>query len=224
MLGTPQTSGINGTSRRTRVALVVKEPAERNALLEVLQRDPYIEAVVLENVQALGSGDLEAMDAVIVSHQALARLRGADTLGFVKLGRGARVIIALNSDELLEASGTMSYADGWIFVDLNVSHLPQVIELSKQGYSIMPAPVIERLAANKLRIAEYDRLPELEKQVIDLIAQGFGNHEIAERLGLSGAHTKALVKSGLTRLHFQNRTQAAVFIARQIKPLVATQN
>lgn len=224
MLGTPQTSGINGASRRTRVALIVKESAERTALLDVLQHDPRIDPVVLDNVQALGSGDLEAMDAVVVSHQALARLKGADTLGFVKLGRGARVIIALNSDELLEASSTMSYADGWVFVDINVSHLPQVIELSKQGYSIMPAPVIERLAANKLRIAEYDRLPELEKQVIDLIAQGFGNHEIAERLGLSGAHTKALVKSGLTRLHFQNRTQAAVFIARQIKPLAAAQN
>ena len=225
MLGASQTSEINGTSRRhTRVALVVKEPSERSALLEVLQRDPNIEAIILENVQALSSSDLDGMDAVIVSHQALARLKGADTLGFVKLGRGARVIIALNSDELLEASGTMGHADGWIFVDVNVSHLPQVIELSKQGYSIMPGPVIERLAANKLRIAEYDRLPELEKQVIDLIAEGYGNHEIAERLGLSGAHTKALVKSGLTRLHFQNRTQAAVFIARQIRPHLATQS
>jgi len=221
MVSALNTAGVNGTTRRSRVALIVKEPSERGALLAVLERDAHIEPIVFDNVQALGSSDLDGMDAVVISHQALARLKGAETLGFVKLGRGARVIIALNSDELLEASSTMSNADGWIFVDVNVNHLPEVIELSKQGYSIMPGPVIERLAANKLRIAEYDRLPELEKKVIDLIALGYGNHEIAEKLGLSGAHTKALVKSGLTRLHFQNRTQAAVFVARQIKPMIS---
>jgi DNA-binding NarL/FixJ family response regulator len=222
MVGAPHASGTSGTQRRLRVALIVKEPSERNALLAVLERNPHFEPVVFDHVQALTSNELDAMDAVVISHQALARLKGADTLGFVKLGRGARVIIALNSDELLEASSTMGNADGWIFVDINVNHLPEVIELSRQGYSIMPAPVIERLAANKLRIAEYDRLPDLEKRVIDLIALGHGNQEIAEQLGLSGAHTKALVKSGLTRLHFQNRTQAAVFVARQIKPLHAS--
>jgi len=221
MLSATHSPSVNGVSRPSRVALIVKEPAERGALLDVLERDVHIEPVVFDNVQALGSSDLDAMDAVVISHQALARLKGAETLGFVKLGRGARVIIALNSDELLEASSTMSNADGWIFVDINVNHLPEVIELSKQGYSIMPGQVIERLAANKLRIAEYNRLPELEKKVIDLISLGFGNHEIAEKLGLSGAHTKALVKSALTRLHFQNRTQAAVFVARQIKPMMA---
>ena len=204
--------------RRLKVALIIKEAAERQKLLQVLEQAPHIEPIVLDHVQALSSGELDAMDAVVIAHQALARFKGPDTLGFLKLCRGARVIIALNSDQLLEASGTMGLADGWIFVDINAEHLPEVIELSKQGYSIMPEPVIERLTANKLRIAEYYRLPELEKRVIDLIAFGFGNQEIADQLGLSAAHTKALVKSGLSRLHFQNRTQAAVFVARQVRP------
>lgn len=214
--GTSRTARGSG-DRRLRVALIVKDPAERRALLKSLDTEPRPEIFVLDQVQALNSSELEAMDAVVISHHALARFKGPDTLGFLKLCRGARVIIALNSDELLEASSTIGLADGWVFADINSEHLLDVIELSKEGYSIMPEPVVERLTANKLRIAEYHRLPELERQVIDLISEGCGNQEIADRLGLSAAHIKALVKSGLARLHFQNRTQAAVFIARQVK-------
>lgn len=203
--------------RRLRIALIVKEAAERQSLLKALDTEPRPEVFVLDHVQALNSTELEAMDAVVISHQALARFKGPDTLGFLKLCRGARVIIALNSEELLDASSTIGLADGWIFADLNSEHLLDVIELSKQGYSIMPEPVIERLTANKLRLAEYERLPDLERRVVDLISEGCGNQEIADRLGLSAAHIKALVKSSLARLHFQNRTQAAVFIARQVK-------
>jgi DNA-binding NarL/FixJ family response regulator len=211
----PQQNGANVPRRR--IALIVREPAERQSLLKALDTEPRPEVFVLDHVQALNSTELGEMDAVVISHQALARFKGPDTLGFLKLCRGARVIIALTSDELLDASGTIGLADGWIFADLNPSHLLDVIELSKEGYSIMPEPVIERLTANKLRLAEYERLPELERRVIDLISEGCGNQEIADRLGLSAAHIKALVKSGLARLHFQNRTQAAVFIARQLK-------
>ena len=219
--GLTQNRASAAPGKRLKVALIVKEPGERQSLLQVLEKAGNIDPIVLDHVQALSSGELEAMDAVVISHQALARFKGPDTLGFLKLCRDARVIISLNSDQLLEASTTMGLADGWIFADVNANHLPEVIELSKQGYSIMPEPVIERLTANKLRIAEYDRLPELEKRVVDLIAFGYGNQEIADKLALSPAHTKALVKSALSRLHFQNRTQAAVFVARQVRPAAA---
>jgi two-component system nitrate/nitrite response regulator NarL len=212
-------SRTNGSlPRRFKVALIVKDQDERQRLLSVLERAADFDPVVLDTVQALNNSDLDGMDAVVISHQALARFKGPDTLGFLKLCRGARVIIALHSDQLLDASNTMGLADGWVFIDVNADHLPEVIELSKQGYSIMPDAVIERLTANKLRIAEYYRLPDLEKRVIDLISTGCGNQEIADTLGLSAAHTKALVKSALSRLHFQNRTQAAVFVARQVRP------
>lgn len=212
----------NGSASRPplkpmRVALIIKEAEERTNLQNALSEHENIQTVVLEHAQALNNSDLEAMDAVVISHHALARFKGPDTLGFLKLCRGARVIIALRSDQLLEASNTMGLADGWVFVDINPSHLPEVIELSKEGYSIMPEPVVERLTANKLRIAEYNQLPNLEKQVVDLISNGCGNQEIADKLGLSPAHTKALVKSALSRLHFQNRTQAAVFVAKQVR-------
>ena len=203
--------------RRSRVALIVKDPAERQALMRAIEDDPETESIILEQVQALSEGHLDPMDVVVISHQTLARFRGADTMSFTRLCRGARVIIALTSDQLLEAAGTMGMADGWVFSDMNPEHLPDVIDLSRQGYSIMPEAVVERLTANKLRVAEYEKLTDLERQVIDLVSEGLGNQDIADRLGLTASHTKALVKSALSRLHFQNRTQAAVFIARQVK-------
>ena len=213
----PEMSTPQAPARKSRVALIVKDPAERNALMRAIEDNPETEPIILEQVQALSEGHLDPMDVVVISHQMLARFRGADTMSFTRLCRGARVIIALTSDQLLEAAGTMGMADGWVFSDMNPEHLPEVIDLSRQGYSIMPEAVVERLTANKLRVAEYERLTDLERQVIDLVSEGLGNQDIADRLGLTASHTKALVKSALSRLHFQNRTQAAVFIARQVR-------
>lgn len=214
----PDLSLTGGSAKPPRrIALIVKEPTERQALLDAMARNDSTEPIILDQVQALSEGQLETMDAVVISHQTLARFRAADTLSFMRLCRGARVIIALTSEQLLEAAGTMQMADGWIFSDMNPEHLPEVIDLSRQGYSIMPEAVIERLTANKLRLAEYERLSDLERSVIDLVSDGLGNQEIADRLGLTASHTKALVKAALARLHFQNRTQAAVFIAKQMR-------
>ena len=63
MTMTSQSSSV--TTRRSRVALIVKEANERNALLNVLERDEQIEPIVLDQVQALSGADLEAMDALV---------------------------------------------------------------------------------------------------------------------------------------------------------------
>ncbi|MFE9221450.1 LuxR C-terminal-related transcriptional regulator [Streptomyces lavendulae] len=53
-------------------------------------------------------------------------------------------------------------------------------------------------------------LNESERQVLELLGRGFGNARIAEELRLSRASVKTYVSRLLSKLHLQNRTQAAL--------------
>jgi len=57
--------------------------------------------------------------------------------------------------------------------------------------------------------------PEVRQKVLDLIARGKTNREIAEALHLAEKTIKNYVSSILSKLQLKRRTEAAVFIARR---------
>ena len=59
-----------------------------------------------------------------------------------------------------------------------------------------------------------DELTGRELQVLGLIARGFNNREIAEKLVISEKTVKTHVSSILSKLHLQDRTQAAIYALR----------
>ena len=69
--------------------------------------------------------------------------------------------------------------------------------------------LLEQPAADPLSV-----LSDREKRVLELIAEGLTNREIAERMFLAEKTVKNYVSSLLTKLGMQRRTQAAAFSAR----------
>lgn len=59
-----------------------------------------------------------------------------------------------------------------------------------------------------------NRLTEREVGVLRLVAKGFTNKEIADRLGISDRTVGAHLGNILTKLRIRNRTQAALFALR----------
>jgi NarL family two-component system response regulator LiaR len=61
----------------------------------------------------------------------------------------------------------------------------------------------------------YDTLSERERQVLNLIATGMTNAQIAERLVISERTVKSHVNNILSKLQVADRTQAAIFAWRE---------
>jgi len=70
-------------------------------------------------------------------------------------------------------------------------------------------PIANRAAANS-----EDGLTEREQEVLRLIADGMNNREIAEKLFISEKTVKTHVSNILSKLHLDDRTQAAIYALR----------
>jgi DNA-binding CsgD family transcriptional regulator len=69
-------------------------------------------------------------------------------------------------------------------------------------------------ATPAVEFAALGRLSGREQEVLELVAQGLTNRQIAERLVISPVTARNHVSSILTKLGMENRTQAATWLAR----------
>jgi NarL family two-component system response regulator LiaR len=105
------------------------------------------------------------------------------------------------------------------------------IRAGAHGYllkDIAPDELVQADIARKLMLAvarkeespasqpapPFGELTEREVEVLGLIAGGFNNRQIAERLVISDKTVKTHVSSILSKLHLEDRTQAAIYALR----------
>jgi non-specific serine/threonine protein kinase len=70
-------------------------------------------------------------------------------------------------------------------------------------------------AQKPARQSASDTLTAREREIARLVADGLGNHDIAERLVISEGTVEVHVKHILSKLGFRSRTQVAGWVARQ---------
>ena len=136
----------------------------------------------------------------------------------------ARIVMLTVHDEdqkLFEA--VKAGANGYILKNTNSAEFLSGIRGALSGEATLPpnraAHLLDELArlANRVEAsqeAEVD-LTHRERDVLDLIATGATNQEIAERLTISLHTVKSHVRSILNKLHAANRRDAARLAAEQ---------
>ena len=107
---------------------------------------------------------------------------------------------------------------GYLLKDSGPEQLVQAIQQVYRGESSLHPSVarklLRELAEPTQRTTEVDTLTGREVEVLQLVAEGHSNREIAERLTISEATVRTHVSNILAKLNLGSRTQAALYALR----------
>jgi two-component system response regulator DevR len=124
------------------------------------------------------------------------------------------ILTSYDDDEALFAA-IMAGASGYLLKEVGGSSLVAGIRQVAEGRSLIDPAVtqklLERLRNPVKEASKLDALTPREKEILNLITDGYTNRQIGEQLFLAEKTVKNYVSLLLTKLGMQRRTQAAVF-------------
>ncbi|HEX5614519.1 MAG TPA: response regulator transcription factor [Acidimicrobiia bacterium] len=127
------------------------------------------------------------------------------------------ILTSFADDEAL-FDAIMAGAAGYLLKQIKGNDLVDAIRRVAAGQSLLDpevtARVLERLRKGPEEDERLARLTEQERKILDLIAEGLTNRQIAERIFLAEKTVKNYVSNLLAKLGMERRTEAAVFAAR----------
>ena len=124
------------------------------------------------------------------------------------------------ADEEAVFASIMAGAIGYLLKQTSTKTLIEAIDRAMRGESLLDPAVTQRVL-ERVRSGKQDEdeelalLSEQEKKILDLIAEGKTNKEIAKEIFLSDKTVKNYVSSILSKLNLRRRSEAAAFIARK---------
>jgi two-component system response regulator DevR len=130
------------------------------------------------------------------------------------------ILTAYDDDEAVR-SAVLAGAAGYVVKDIRGQALIEDIRRVAAGKQLLPAGAGRRVVASI--VAEPAAPADLglslrERQVLEFIADGLTNRQIAERLDLAEKTVKNYVSGLLAKLGMESRTQAAVYRATGKRP------
>ncbi len=129
----------------------------------------------------------------------------------------ALILTSFEDDEALFAA-IMAGAAGYVLKQIRGNDLVQAVRSVAAGQSLLdPAVtqrVLERIRNPHHLPDELKSLTEQERKILDLVAAGLTNRQIATQLFLAEKTVKNYVSSLLAKLGLERRTQAAVLAVK----------
>ena len=139
-------------------------------------------------------------------------------------GSGARIIILTTFDvDEYAFAGLQAGASAFLLKDVAPSELIHAVHVVASGDAVVAPRVTQRLLETYVRGAArpapaaaprdplLEDLTPRETEMLEAMAEGLSNAEIAHRYFLSEATVKTHVRRILTKLHLRDRVQAVVY-------------
>ena len=158
---------------------------------------------------------------VVLMDLVMPRMDGIETVRRMKALRPHIQIIVLTSfgDDQKVFAAIRAGATGFLLKDVSPQDLAAAIHAARRGEaSLAPGiatKLLQEIAIGSNPAAEEHTLTEREYAVLALIAQGRSNKQISEELTISEKTVKTHVSNILTKLHLEDRTQAAIYALKE---------
>ena len=124
------------------------------------------------------------------------------------------ILTSYDDDEAL-FSAVMAGASGYLLKQIGGTSLVDAIRQVANGNSLLDPAVtqklMDRLRNPPVQDERLNNLTPRDRDILELIAGGYTNRQIAEKLFLAEKTVKNYVSTLLSKLGMQRRTQAAVF-------------
>lgn len=208
----------------TKIAIVEDKKVIRESLMEFVQLDPESRCVCTcaTGEEALVSIPKHEPDIVLMDIQ-LPNLSGIECTARLKqIMPSLRIIVVTvyeDTDRIFNA--LRAGACGYLLKRYSPDEIVSAIREVRQGGAPMSREIARKVIASfqePLAIAaEMEDLTRREREILELLAEGFSNKEIAERCGLSGGTVRWHLQHVYDKLHVRTRTEAALKF-RSAKP------
>lgn len=197
-----------------RVVLADDHPWFREALQFTLERAGDI-AVVAEAADGLEAVErvLDEAPDVVVMDLAMPRLGGVDAITrLAQHGSTARILVlTLSEDDASLLAALQAGASGYLVKGAGPDHVVMAVRGVAAGQAVFGPGFAARLLAlfgGPARPGRFAELSEREREVLEHVAQGLTNHDIADRLRISPITVRNHVSNILTKLQVKNRREA----------------
>ncbi|MDX3194779.1 response regulator transcription factor [Streptomyces sp. MN03-5084-2B] len=133
----------------------------------------------------------------------------------------ACLMLTSYSDDEALFGAIMAGAAGYMLKQVSGRSLVEAVRTVAAGGSLLDATltasVMNKLRGENVAAADprYEQLSPQERRVLDLVAEGLTNRQIAERLFLAEKTVKNYVSSVLHKLGVERRTSAAVYMSQR---------
>jgi NarL family two-component system response regulator LiaR len=214
--------GLDLLDEPARVMLVDDHAVVRQGLRTFLdlQDDITVVGEAKDGVEALRLAQ-ELDPEVVLMDLIMPRMDGIEAVRRLKAMRPHTQIIVLTSfgDDQKVFAAIRAGATGFLLKDVSPQDLAAAIHAARRGEaSLAPGiatKLLQEIAVGANPPAEEHALTDREYAVLALIAQGRSNKQISEELSISEKTVKTHVSNILTKLHLEDRTQAAIYALKE---------
>lgn len=198
---------------KTKVLIADDHDLVREGICKLLELYEEIEVVAeagdgLETVNKVR----EKMPDLVLLDLNMPRMDGITTIRKVKeISPQVKVLILTIHDgeeyiyEVIRAG-----AEGYIQKDIKPDELKDSIERVIKGEKVFPRSIERQVTETAVQQREIEELSAREYEVLELLAQGMSNRNIAEALFISEKTVKNHVSNILKKLSVNDRTQAVI--------------
>jgi len=205
-----------------RVLVVDDHAIIRRGMKAVLELVPNIKIIgeAGNGLEAVKKAD-ELHPEVILMDLVMPEMDGIEAIRQIKAHQPEVRILVLTTfaGEEMIFPAIKAGALGYQLKDSSPEALVEAIQQVYRGepslHPIIARKVLQELLTPSEKPPTSDPLTHREVEVLRLIAQGYENKEIAEKLVISDATTRTHVSNILSKLHLASRTQAALYALRE---------